>query len=220
MLPLYDVNPHRRSPVMVVIFLLTNVALFLVEFVQTQQGVASLNEHWSLVPAALWRRPGLETWLTPVTSMFLHGGWLHLIGNCWFLWIFGNNIEDRLGHVRFVLFYLMCGLFAAAAQVAVAPVSPLKMLGASGAISGILGAYMRYFPTAPIVTLVPFIVPILPIPAFVFAGLWFVFQFSQGIQAWESTGTIGGVAWWAHIGGFLAGFAFAKVFKPAKSGTR
>ena len=216
MLPLYDLNPHRRTPVIVVIFLLANVALFLIEFVQTQRGIISLNHQWSLVPAALWRRPEVETWLTPITSMFLHGGWLHLFGNCWFLWIFGNNIEDRLGHVRFIVFYLLCGLAAGAAQVAVSPHSTLKMLGASGAISGILGAYMRYFPTAPIVTLVPFIVPILPIPAFVFAGLWFLFQFSQGIQSWESTGTVGGVAWWAHIGGFLAGLALAGPFKPSR----
>jgi len=143
--------------------------------------------------------------------MFLHAGWLHVIGNCWFLWLFGNNIEDRCGHARFVLFYLVCGLGAAAAQFAAAPHSILPMLGASGAISGVLGAYMRFFPRAPVFTLVPFVVPVLPIPAFIFAGVWFVIQFLQGAGTLltSSGHPTGGVAWWAHVGGFLTGYGLA-----------
>ena len=215
MLPLYDLNPHRRSPVVVVAFILANVVLLLFDYTQTVRGgMTDLMRNWSLVPAALWHSPDSRVWLTPLSSMFLHGGWAHLIGNCWFLWIFGNNIEDRLGHVRFVLFYGLCGLAAAAAQVGVAPNSVVPMIGASGAISGVLGAYMRYFPTTPILTLVPFIIPVLPIPAFVFTLLWFAFQFWQGIGSLASAGTQGGVAWWAHIGGFLAGLWLAGVMRP------
>lgn len=217
MLPLYDLNPHRRTPVVVVAFILANVVLLLFDYTQTVRGgMTDFMRNWSLVPAALWHSSGSHAWPTPFTSMFLHGGWAHLLGNCWFLWIFGNNIEDHLGHARFVGFYLLCGLAAAAAQVGVAPNSLVPMIGASGAISGVLGAYMRYFPTTPILTLVPFFIPVIPIPAFVFTLLWFAFQFWQGIGSLASAGTQGGVAWWAHIGGFLAGLWLAGVMRARR----
>lgn len=208
MLPLYDLNPHRRTPVVVVAFVAVNLAMFVAQHAQPM-----FTETWSLVPATLWRGPDPHAWLTIVSSMFLHADWPHLLGNGWFLWLFGNNIEDRLGPARFVLFYVLSGLVAAMAQVAVAPQSLVPMIGASGAISGILGAYLRYFPMTPVVTLVPFIVPIVPIPAFVFVVVWFVFQFTQGIGSLANAGQEGGVAWWAHIGGFLAGFWLAGRFR-------
>lgn len=212
MLPLFDVNPIRRRPVVVVTLLILNAAMLLVELAQgSGRGFLRFITTWGLVPAALWNEPAPQVWLTPLTHMFLHGDWIHLVGNCWFLWLFGNNIEDRLGHGRFGLFYLGCGLAAAATQVAVAPVSTFPMVGASGAISGVLGAYMRFFPRAPIFTLVPFFIPIVPIPAFVFTALWFGFQFWQGTGALFATGMTGGVAWWAHIGGFMAGLWLAGV---------
>jgi len=216
MLPLFDVNPHRRTPVVVVTFVAANVVALGAEALQLPQ--MSLRSDWALVPAALWQMSDPRPWATVFTHMFLHAGWVHLLGNCWFLWLFGNNIEDRLGHVRFVVFYLLSGLGAAALQVLFGPKSLVPMVGASGAISGVLGAYLRYFPKAPIFTLVPFIVPIVPIPAFVFAGYWFMFQFWQGTGALLSTrSTEGGVAWWAHVGGFVAGFWLAGVMRPTKA---
>lgn len=147
-----------------------------------------------------------EEWLTVLTSMFLHGGGAHVLGNCWFLWIFGNNIEDRLGSFRFLLFYLLCGLGAATAQVIAYPEASMPMLGASGAISGVLGAYLILFPFAWIYTLIPWFVPIVPVPAFLFLILWFAIQALNGFGSLMS-GEIarGGVAWWAHAGGFVTG---------------
>jgi membrane associated rhomboid family serine protease len=217
MLPLYDMNPHRRTPVVVIAFVAANLAIFVFDLLQGPRGQPSDFKYtWSLVPARLWQLEDWRPWLTTLTSVFLHGDWAHVLGNCWFLWLFGNNIEDRFGHARFVVFYVVCGLAAAALQVAVAPNSHVPMLGASGAISGVLGAYMRHFPTTPILTLVPFAVPILPIPAIVFTLHWFAFQFWQGIGSLASAGTEGGVAWWAHIGGFVAGFVLAKPMSGRK----
>jgi membrane associated rhomboid family serine protease len=147
-----------------------------------------------------------EQWRTVFSHMFLHGGVLHLLGNVWFLWIFGGNVEDRLGSLRFLAFYVATGMAAGAAQIAAGPSSALPMVGASGAISGVLGAYLLLFPTALVWTLVPWIVPILPVPAVVFLVLWFVLQAYNGVGSLlEKTAENGGVAWWAHAGGFVAG---------------
>jgi membrane associated rhomboid family serine protease len=140
--------------------------------------------------------------------MFLHGGFAHVLGNCWFLWVFGNNIEDKLGSFRFAFFYVASGFGAAALQSLVYPASTVPMIGASGAISGVLGAYLFLFPFAWIYTLVPWIVPILPIPALVFLVVWFGLQAVNGYGALMSGQMAhGGVAWWAHAGGFVTGFA-------------
>lgn len=165
-----------------------------------------VNEH-ALVAARVVKHP-LEGagWRTVLTHMFLHGGVLHLLGNVWFLWIFGGNVEGRIGWWRYLLLYLLAGFAAAAAQVAVGPFSTVPMIGASGAISGVLGAYLVLFPKAFVWTLVPWIVPILPVPAVVFLVLWFVMQAYNGVGALLS-GASGGVAWWAHAGGFAAGVA-------------
>lgn len=187
-----------------------NLGVFIYEGVLASQGGRTLPvflmEH-SLVPQRLLA--GLadgRQWMTIFTAMFLHGGVAHVAGNCWFLWIFGKNVEDRLGHFRYIVFYLFSGLGAAMLQIAMDHGSVLPMLGASGAISGVLGAYLVLFPTAWIFTLVPWVVPIVPLPAFVLLIVWF------GLQALNGVGTLmndemarGGVAWWAHAGGFLTG---------------
>jgi membrane associated rhomboid family serine protease len=140
--------------------------------------------------------------------MFLHGGLFHLLGNVWFLWVFGANVEGRVGGWRYLLIYALAGLAAAGAQVATGPLSPVPMIGASGAISGVLGAYLVLFPTAFVWTLIPWIVPIVPVPAMIFLVLWFVMQAYNGVGALLGVANIdGGVAWAAHAGGFAAGVA-------------
>ena len=147
-----------------------------------------------------------------LTSMFLHGSWLHLLGNMWFLWIFGNNIEDSMGRLRFVAFYLVCGLAAATGQVWASPNSVIPMVGASGAISGVMGAYLILFPTVRVYVLVPIIIFItsIALPAWVMLGYWFLIQFISGMVA--SGDDMGGVAFWAHVGGFVAGIVLIKFF--------
>jgi len=162
---------------------------------------------YALVPTRLVAgyADGLS-WLPVLTSMFLHGGVAHVAGNCWFLWVFGRSVESRLGSVRYLLLYLLAGLGAAVAQVALSWSSSVPMLGASGAISGVMGAYLVLFPTAWVFTLVPWIVPVVPLPAFVLLIVWFALQMLNGVGALASDAAAqGGVAWWAHAGGFLAG---------------
>lgn len=144
-------------------------------------------------------------------SMFLHGSWMHLLGNMWFFWIFGNNVEDAMGRARFMVFYLLCGVAAAMAQVVVEPASNVPMVGASGAISGIMGAYLLLYPNVRVYTLIPlgFFLTTVALPAWLMLVYWMVIQFFGGLQ---SVGTGGGVAFWAHIGGFLAGLVLVKLF--------
>lgn len=146
------------------------------------------------------------------THMFLHGSWMHLLGNMWFLWLFGNNIEDSMGRLRFIVFYLLCGLTAAAAQVLTSPASTIPMVGASGAISGVMGAYLLLYPNVRVYTLVPlgFFITSMALPAWVMLGYWFVIQFISGLVSFG--GDMGGVAFWAHVGGFVAGIALIKIF--------
>jgi membrane associated rhomboid family serine protease len=146
------------------------------------------------------------------THMFLHGSWMHILGNMWFLWIFGNNVEDSMGHVRFIIFYLACGLAAAAAQILADPASPVPMVGASGAISGVMGAYLVLYPRVRVYTLVPlgFFITSMALPAWVMLGYWFLIQFVSGLVSVGAEG--GGVAFWAHIGGFVAGVVLIKLF--------
>ena len=167
-----------------------------------------VSEH-ALVAQRIVRHPlDQQQWLTVLSHMFLHGGVLHLLGNMWFLWIFGGNVEYRLGSFRYLLFYVVVGMAAATAQVAVGPMSALPMVGASGAISGVLGAYLVLFPTAFVWSLVPWVVPVLPVPAVVFLVLWFCLQAFNGVGTLlNGTAADGGVAWWAHAGGFVAGVA-------------
>jgi membrane associated rhomboid family serine protease len=156
---------------------------------------------------------GSPSWFTPLTSMFMHGGWLHLIGNMWFLWIFGNNVEDSMGHARFLVFYILCGLAAAAAQTLADPESVIPMVGASGAIGGVMGAYVLLYPRVKVHMLVflGFFVTTIAVPAVFMLGYWFVLQLLSG---WASVGAEGGgVAFWAHVGGFVAGAVLVLLFR-------
>jgi len=210
MLPLWDDAPRRRPAVVTVLLIAANLGVFIYEGLLAAQGGRALPtflmEH-SLVPHRLLA--GLadgRQWFTVLTAMFLHGGIAHVAGNCWFLWIFGKNVEDRLGPFRYIMFYLFSGLGAAALQVAMDTGSTLPMLGASGAISGVLGGYLALFPTAWIFTLVPWVVPIVPLPAFVLLIVWFALQALNGVGTLMNDEMArGGVAWWAHAGGFLTG---------------
>jgi membrane associated rhomboid family serine protease len=210
MIPLWDSQAHKRPPVVTVLLILSNLVVFGYELVLSARGEAALEAfvmQYALVPARLiagWTDS--EQWLTLGSHMFLHGGIAHVLGNCWFLWVFGNNVECKLGHVRYLLFYLATGLGAAGLQIAVSPEAAVPMVGASGAISGVLGGYFILLPTAWIVTLVPWIVPIIPVPAFVFLILWFALQAVNGFGVlMDGTAGAGGVAWWAHAGGFVTG---------------
>jgi membrane associated rhomboid family serine protease len=147
-----------------------------------------------------------------LTHMFLHGSWMHLLGNMWFLWLFGNNVEDSMGRLRFIAFYLLCGLAAATAQIVTSPASAIPMVGASGAISGVMGAYLLLYPRVRVYTLVPlgFFITSMALPAWVMLGYWFLIQFVSGLVSVGGEG--GGVAFWAHVGGFVAGLVLVKLF--------
>ncbi|QDT63461.1 rhomboid family intramembrane serine protease [Calycomorphotria hydatis] len=158
--------------------------------------------------------PLVPGWATMLTCVFLHGSWLHIIGNMWFLWVFGDNVEDRLGHVGYVIFYLGCGVAASLSHYLTAMNSMIPTVGASGAIAGVMGAYLLFYPKARVLTLVPifFIIQIIVIPAPIFLGIWFVLQLYSGTAAITAAETTG-VAWWAHIGGFAVGAAYAWIMK-------
>ncbi len=213
MLPLADTAKQKRPPIMTGLLVTANLAVFGWQVWLALDGSERELGRWlteyALVPQRLFAHAndGAQ-WLTLLTHMFLHGGVAHVLGNVWFLWIFGGNVEDRLGSWRYLLFYLLSGLAAAGLQILVEPGSAVPMVGASGAISGVLGAYLLLFPKAWVWALVPWIVPILPVPAVLFLALWFVLQAYNGVGALLS-GTVGagGVAWWAHAGGFVAGFS-------------
>lgn len=214
MIPLWDTQAHRRAPVLTALLIAGCLAVFGYEvwlmILDEKRFTAWMMQH-ALVPGRLlagWDE--VAQWQTLVTSMFLHGGVAHVLGNCWFLWVFGNNVEDRLGFFGFAVMYIFSGVVAALVQVAVAPGANVPMVGASGAISGVLGAYLVFFPRAWVVSLVPWIVPVLPVPAVVFLVLWFCAQTYAGVGAlMAGTAGEGGVAWWAHAGGFLTGLVLA-----------
>jgi membrane associated rhomboid family serine protease len=215
MIPLFDNNKRRRTPVVTISLILINVGIFGYELFLAHQGLLEdfIRRH-AFTPGLLVSDRSPEQGLTLLSSMFLHGGWLHLLSNIWFLWLFGNMVEDRLGPLRYLLLYLASGLGAALAQFAVGPFSMIPMIGASGAIAGVLGAYLILFPTALIFTLVPlWFAPILPVPAFIFLLLWFALQIWQGVGSLMATDLAGGVAWWAHFGGFVAGYFLIRKLK-------
>ena len=218
MIPLRDANPSRGVPIVTLALIALNCLVFLYELALPPAGLEQLVFTFGMVPAKLMAfptDPGVsfgDATLPFLTSMFLHGGWLHLIGNMWFLWIFGDNVEDYLGHVRFLLFYLLCGLAASVAHLAFNLNSTIPTLGASGAIAGVLGAYLLLFPGARILTLVPvFFVWLMELPAYVILIYWFALQLLQGTATLAESAPGGGVAWWAHVGGFVAGLALVKI---------
>jgi membrane associated rhomboid family serine protease len=223
-IPIRDLNETRRTPVVTWGLIAANVLIFIGSLSMGSSDAEAVVMRFGVIPDVLvhgsWTEPrsmggALGSWVTPVTSMFLHGGVLHLGSNMLFLHVFGDNVEDVLGRGRFVLFYLLCGLGAVVGQILVDPSSMVPMIGASGAISGVLAGYMTLFPHARVVTLIPIFIFIhfMQVPAAVFIVLWFALQLIQG---YLSLGIIsegaGGVAWFAHIGGFLAGLVFIRVF--------
>ncbi len=222
MFPLADTAKQKGPAVVTKLLIAANVIVFgwqvWLALFHGGSALAGFVQEHALVAARVVKHPLTgANWLTVLTHMFLHGGVLHLLGNVWFLWIFGGNVEGRLGWFRYLMFYLLAGGAAAAAQMAVGPFSTVPMIGASGAISGVLGAYLVLFPTAFVWSLVPWIVPILPVPAVVFLVLWFLMQAYQGVGSLLSGSSgAGGVAWWAHAGGFAAGVAMTLYAKRAK----
>lgn len=223
MFPLRDDNPTLRTPYVMFAIIGLNIACWaLIQGFGSALPLARSLCELGLIPGDLLDLvpPGTEiplgqnlacqlegdgAWFTLVTHMFLHGGWFHIIGNLWFLWVFGDNVEDSMGPMRFTVFYLLCGLAAAGAQILADPSTTAPMVGASGAIGGVMGGYARLYPHARVQTLLflGFYVTTLAIPAIGMLGYWFFIQVAGGIPALQSAG--GGVAFWAHIGGFLAG---------------
>ncbi|MCB2128399.1 MAG: rhomboid family intramembrane serine protease [Rhodobacteraceae bacterium] len=207
MFPIRDHNPSLRTPFVVYALIAANIAVFMVElpYLGDERSASILFRDWALIPAAVTQSGALQGIFT---SMFLHAGLLHLAGNMLFLWIFGDNMEDQLGHLGFLIFYLACGALAAIAHVAADPLSVVPTVGASGAIGGVMGGYLLLFPRAKVDILVIFIIffRIFTIPAFVMLGIWFALQIFSGISVSAASG---GVAYWAHAGGFIAGIVFA-----------
>ena len=210
MIPLRDTIPSARLPVVTWALIAANVVVFLHE--------ASLGRHLEAFVFTYGLVPRHFGATTLVTSMFLHGGVLHLGGNMLFLHIFGDNVEDRLGHLRYLVFYLLCGAAAGLAQVVSAPTSAVPMVGASGAIAGVSGAYFLFFPRARVVTLVPILifVQIVEVPAVLFLLVWFLWQLLSGVATFGQEGGLGGVAFWAHVGGFVAGMALGPLLRERR----
>jgi membrane associated rhomboid family serine protease len=215
MIPLRDVIPSRTFPFFTISFIVLNTIAFLYEWSLPKPALERFIQTYGVVPIRL-------DVLSIFTSMFLHANWMHFLGNMLFLWIFGDNVEDRLGHVRFVCFYLLCGAAAVFAHVYMNPLSKIPTIGASGAIAGVLGGYFVLYPHSRVLALIPLFIiwEIIEVPAVLFLGMWFLMQFySVGVEALRTGGQGGGgVAFWAHIAGFLAGMAMVLVLrKPSRS---
>ncbi len=226
MIPLKDMTPRRSVPIVTILLIIANAVIFFYQVSLPPRAAEAFVMSYGMVPAKIqYALAGThhvtlqEGFETLFTCMFLHGGWMHIIGNMWFLWIFGGNVEDRLGSPFYALFYVICGIGSSVAELAFTWGSHIPSIGASGAISGVLGAYIVFFPTSRILTLVPlFIIWFLArIPAIIVIGLWFLVQFLSGLGSLNTTNPAasGGVAWWAHVGGFLIGMAIAQAVKSA-----
>lgn len=238
MIPIKDDIPARSTPVVNIVLLVVTSLCFLAQLGEVGEG-PGMVERYGMIPARVLnpdervevvepvvvrtplgpaleerRRPaapaGVPEWLTLLTCIFLHGGWAHFLGNLWFLWIFGDNVEDRFGHFGYAAFYLGSGALASLTHLLTGPGSAIPTIGASGAIAGVMGAYMLLYPRARILTIVPIFVVLqfMTIPAPIFLGLWFLLQLWHGTSSLGDVAS-GGVAWWAHIGGFAVGFAVA-----------
>jgi len=212
MIPLYDTLRPRRFPIINWMLVIINGLVFYYELKLSDAGLYRFIQTWGLVPHQLASHLA-DSWPTILTSMFMHGGWFHILSNMWVLIIFGDNIEDRLGSIRYLSFYLMSGAAAALVQIYVSPASTQPVIGASGAIAGVLGAYLILFPQARIASIVPifFIFTIVEISALVFLGFWFISQLFSGWLALHGA-DVGSVAWWAHIGGFIFGVITVRLF--------
>jgi membrane associated rhomboid family serine protease len=215
MFPIRDDVPSRTYPYATLGLIIINVFIFIIQFghrMTDPAGAASAVASFGLVPAQ-----AAEGRVFPfVTSMFMHGGWFHLIGNMWYLWIFGDNVEDRLGPAKFVIFYIACGLIGNLGHFLFNPGSTVPAVGASGAIAGVLGAYLISYPMARILVVIPLFLflHLMTVPALVVLGFWFIIQVASGTISLAHSGVYGGVAWWAHIGGFVGGIALLNIFRP------
>jgi membrane associated rhomboid family serine protease len=217
MIPLHDDNPTERTPFVTMLFIAICVVVFLYQASLPQEPGEAFAFQYGAIPSVVFGLASLPdevvaipAGLTLLTSMFLHGGWMHLLGNMLYLWIFGNNIEDAMGHAKFVVFYLLCGILAALSHAITDPSSQIPMVGASGAISAVLGAYLLLFPHARVLVFLPGI-GMIHVAAGIVLGMWFVTQLVSGGMSVGATG--GGVAFFAHIGGFVAGMALIGLFK-------
>ncbi len=214
MFPIYDTIPSTRKPIVTITLIILNALVFLYQLTLPDREMEHFLRHFAFFPVYFFEAPLLswERWQPVLTSMFLHGGLAHILGNMWYLWLFGDNVEDAMGHGRFLVFYLLCGGAAAVAHALANPSSAIPTVGASGAISGVMGAYMLFFPRSRIVTLTWILVwTTLEIPAFIFLGFWALLQLYNGTLL--SAEGMGGVAWWAHIGGFVAGMLLGVFFR-------
>ena len=220
MIPLRDDNPTRITPYVTVTIIAANVAVFMYQLSLPAPAVTRFVYEFGTIPAVVLGTQALPAQIVLIppllsifTSMFLHGGFMHIIGNMLYLWIFGNNIEEAMGHSRFFLFYMVSGVLASTAHILSDTTSTIPSIGASGAISGILGAYFLLYPRAQVLTLVPlgFFLQLMYLPAWLILGFWFVLQVISGSLGQAGLG--GGVAWWAHIGGFVAGILLVGLFK-------
>jgi membrane associated rhomboid family serine protease len=212
MFPIRDTQPSYSKPVVTVVLIVVNILVFLYEFSLDSFSQNAFMERYALVPDHF-------RFSNVITSMFLHGGWMHVLGNMWFLWIFGDNIEDILGHAKYLVFYLMCGIAAALTQVFFSPFSRVPMVGASGAIAGVMGAYMIKFPHSRIRTLIFLFIffTMVDVPAWIMLIYWFGLQFVGGFESLASAQVAqGGTAFFAHVGGFLVGILFINLLGPAQ----
>jgi membrane associated rhomboid family serine protease len=224
MIPIGDSVPIRCWPVVTWGLIAINALVFFHEL-SLGPALEPFLRTWGFVPADyfLLGQTAPEAWVERyvplVSSMFLHGGWAHLIGNMIYLWIFGDNVEDRLGHLRYLGFYLLSGVVAALVQAHLFPSSTIPTVGASGAISGVLGAFLVLFPTARVFTLVPLLLffPIVQLPAVLYLGFWFLMQLMSGTASLALASDAGGVAWWAHVGGFVVGLVLAPLLRRRQS---
>jgi membrane associated rhomboid family serine protease len=216
MIPLRDVIPSRTTPYITVAIIIVNALAWFFELALPRDVLPAFLQVYGVVPADF-------SPVTLITSMFLHGSWSHVLGNMWYLWIFGDNVEDRMGHTRFLIFYLLCGIVAAFGQIAMNPQSTLPTIGASGAIAGVMGGYFVLYPHSRVLTLIPLIIifEVIELPAIMLLGFWFLMQlFSAGTVAiTATTHGSGGVAFMAHVAGFVSGvigvFAFRKREQPS-----
>ena len=221
MFPIQDSVPSRSVPVVTRGLILINVVVFFFELSLSRESNIQLFYLFGVVPARFtdpeWAASigfPIGSYWSLLTHQFLHGGWLHIVANMWTLWIFGDNVEDRMGPLRFIIFYLVCGVLAALTQVLVTPDATIPSVGASGAIAGVLGAYLLFFPTARLIVLIPilFFPFFFELPAVIFLVLWFFIQLFSGTVMLASPQQVGGIAFWAHIGGFIAGMLLCRFF--------
>ena len=215
MFPISDVIPSRTTPFVTVSLIAVNALAFLFELTLSERELQVFAQAFGVVPADF-------SWSSVVTSMFLHGGWLHFLGNMLYLWIFGDNVEDHFGHFRYLLFYLFCGAAAALGQTAIEPYSQVPMIGASGAIAGVMGAYFVLFPQSRVLTgvFIFFFFDLIEIPAIFFLGIWFLMQFFSGVGSLGADAAQGGVAFWAHIAGFAVGALSGAIWRGIEANRR